>query len=232
MIILALDTSSTTAGAALVDENMVLAESSVSLTNLRVPAKRKTHSETIMPMVDMLFKMTGMTLSDVDRIACTCGPGSFTGLRIGAACAKGLAYAEKKPLIAVPTLDAMAYTVGSLAAWAVPMLDARRGQVYSALYYKSKRMSDYLAEPVEDVLKKLKQQANDSSQIIFLGDGAAAHRDCVGAIAPVSHNYLRAANVGALALTMPTADEKDFSMLYIRKPQAQREREAREKCSK
>ena len=226
MIVLAMDTSGKTAGAALVDENTVFAELSVNLAN------RMTHSEVIMPMVEMMFKMTGITLDDVDRIACTCGPGSFTGLRIGAACAKGLAYAAKKPLAAVPTLDAMAYAAGNLAVWVVPMLDARRGHVYSALYYKNKRMSDYLAEPVENVLEKLKLLTDENSQVIFFGDGAVTYKEHMKTIAPVSSNYLRAANVGSLALNMPAGDEKDFSLLYIRKPQAQREREERERCSK
>ena len=239
MTILALDTSGTTASAALMNEYIILAESSVTLADLR-GAGRKTHSETLMPMVDRLFEITGMALEDTDCIACTCGPGSFTGLRIGAATAKGLAFATGKPLIAVPTLDAMAYTVSSLAmpdTWVVPMMDARREQAYFAFYYEGKRMIDYMAEPVADLLDMLKAQVSKGSNIIFLGDGASAYRDRIAqetwlernivSFAPVYHSRLSAACVGACARTMDYAGESEFSLLYVRKPQAQREREAK-----
>jgi len=250
MHILAIDTSSTTASAALMNEYIILAESSVTLADLR-GAGRKTHSETLMPMVDGLFEITGMVLSDVDYIACTCGPGSFTGLRIGAAAAKGLAFAAKKPIIAVPTLDAMAYTVADTAAigtWAIPMMDARRGQAYSAFYHMGgdiNRTTDYLAEAVEDLLVMLKGQVSEGNHIVFLGDGASVYRECIEntgletwpagtsiAFAPPCHNYARAACAGARAIDMAKnsqyTDESEFSLLYIRKPQAQREREARQ----
>jgi len=249
--ILAIDTSGTSASAALINEYIILAESSVTLADLR-GGGRKTHSETLMPMIDSLFKITGMTLSDVDYIACTQGPGSFTGLRIGAATAKGLAFAAQKPLIAVPTLDAMAYTVTNLAApgtWVIPMMDARREQAYSAFYHVSKdfmitRKTDYLAEAVDDLLRMLKEQISEEGHIIFCGDGADANQDCIRSeiwpagitvtFAPPCHNRPRAACVGAQALNMIqsgypiSSDESAFSLLYIRKPQAQREREAKQ----
>ena len=251
MHILAIDTSGTSASAALINEYIILAESSVTLADLR-GAGRKTHSETLMPMIDSLFKITGMTLSDVDYIACTQGPGSFTGLRIGAATAKGLAFAAQKPLIAVPTLDAMAYTVTNLAApgtWVIPMMDARREQAYSAFYHVGKdfvitRKTDYLAEAVDDLLRMLKEQISKEGHIIFCGDGADANKDRIRSeiwptgitvtFAPPCHNRPRAACVGAQALNMIqsgypiSSDESAFSLLYIRKPQAQREREAKQ----
>ena len=289
MIILALDTSGTTASAAIMDDNIILAESSVSLKNSpsrktlasealkpEIPSetltptstsetltptstsetltpKAPSTSEALMPMIDRLFQLTGMSLQRVDRIACTCGPGSFTGLRIGAATARGLAFATGKNLIAVPTLDAMAYTISCLnIPWVIPMMDARRGQVYTALYHNSKRVTDYLAEPVEDILELLKGKLKTGENIVFMGDGSVAYRDkintatlasvgiahadiesfnCASAdftpvsIAPECHNFIRASMVGALALTMPPAKESEFSLLYIRKPQAQRELE-------
>ena len=255
MHILALDTSGTSASAALMDEYIILAESSVTLADLR-GAGRKTHSETLMPIVDSLFEITGMTLSDIDYIACTCGPGSFTGLRIGAATAKGLAFASEKPLIAVPTLDAMAYTVTNLAVpgtWVIPMMDARRGQAYSAFYHVRGDLSihqstDYLAEAVSDLLQMIKEQILGQSlqgcHIIFLGDGADANQDRIRSetwpegitvtFAPPCHNRPRAACVGAQAINMikrghhVSTGESEFSLLYIRKPQAQREREAKQ----
>ena len=243
MVILALDTSGATASAALMDEYIILAESSVTLKDLR-GGGRKTHSETLMPMVDRVFKTTGMALEDVDYIACTCGPGSFTGLRIGVAAAKGLAFATGKPLVAVPTLDALAYNVTGITApctWVVPMLDARRGQVYSALYCMGHRQTDYVAVSVQDLLEMVKgsQPPQKSCRTIFLGDGASAYGKCIGKeewgdhtiidFAPPSHNLVRVACVGAQALKMlkcgQSFEEGEFSLLYIRRPQAQRERE-------
>ena len=212
MILLALDTSGTTASAALMSEYIIMAESSVTLSDLR-GAGRKTHSETLMPMIAGLFEITGAALEDVDYIACTCGPGSFTGLRIGAATAKGLAFAASKPLIAVPTLDALAYTVeGADSTWVVPMIDARRGQAYSAFYFNNKRMTDYMAEPVEDLRKMIIERA-EGRPIIYV------------------EPPLKAPTVGAKALTMleSAADESEFSLLYVRKPQAEREKNEREK---
>ena len=273
MRILALDTSGTSASAALMDEYIILAESSVTLANLRGlghkntvscclnphfkqnEMRAKTHSETLMPMVNSIFEITGMTLSDADYIACTCGPGSFTGLRIGAATAKGLAFAAQKPLIAVPTLDAMAYTVTNLAVpgtWVIPMMDARREQAYSAFYHVSEdllvhRTTDYLADTVHDLLGILKGQISKGCHIIFLGDGASVNQDRIRSeawpagitvgFAPPCHNRPQAACVGAQALNIiknkypVSTDESEFSLLYIRKPQAQREREAKQKCS-
>ena len=239
MTILALDTSGTTASVALLNEHIVLAESGVTLADLRgadgrYSSRRKTHSETLMPMVDELFNISGLSLKDVDRIACTCGPGSFTGLRIGASAAKGLAFAANKHLIAVPTLDALAYTVASLMpeTWVVPMLDARREQVYSAIYHKNERVTDYLAAPVSDVVKIVEEKTKDD-EVIFIGDGAEAYRSQLkfGRFAPFCHNRLRAACVGSVALNMPPADESEFTLLYVRKPQAERERERRLNCS-
>ncbi|MCL2399143.1 MAG: tRNA (adenosine(37)-N6)-threonylcarbamoyltransferase complex dimerization subunit type 1 TsaB [Defluviitaleaceae bacterium] len=237
MKILALDTSGTIASAALMDEYIVMAESSVTLSNGGPSA-----SETLLPMVDKLFKTTKLSLEDVDYIACTCGPGSFTGLRIGAATAKGLAFASGKPLIAVPTLDAMAYTITSLSSssiWAVPMMDARRGQVYSAIYCGDNRTTDYLAEPVEVVLQMLKDKIEPSTHIAFMGNGAILHRNLITneswpeGITLSFQDRNSAASVGGNALTMAGHGdyiaEKDFSLMYIRKPQAQRELEGKAK---
>ena len=219
MTILALDTSGTTASTALMNEYIVMAESSVALNSrsegrylhgsVTKPVSGPSASETLMPMINGLFEVTGTKLQDIEYIACTCGPGSFTGLRIGAATAKGLAFALGKPLIAVPTLDALAYTVESADVnWVVPMIDARRGQAYSAFYYKGERMTDYMAEPMEDLHKMIEDRAKGES-IIF------------------QTPPIMASAVGAKALTMidRAANESEFSLLYVRKPQAERERE-------
>jgi len=182
-----------------------MAEFSVTLASLKGEG-RKTHSETIMPMINQLFEVSGVKLDSIDRIACTCGPGSFTGLRIGASIAKGLAFATSKPLIAVPTLDAMAYNIlNPRVKFVVPMMDARRGQVYSAIYQDGQRISDYMALPKEELFGMV-----DSSKTAFIES-------------PVS-----ASNVGAMAQNMPDAQEADFALMYMRKPQAEREREERD----
>ena len=232
MTILAMDTSGTSASAVIMDEETIFAEALVS------GPKRKSYSETLMPMIDNLFNISGMNLDDIDRIACTNGPGSFTGLRIGAACAKGLAFAAGIPLVAVPTLDAMAYTCIK-NHWIVPMLDARREQVYTALYYNNERKTDYLAEPVDEILKILIEYSGKNSHIIFTGNGAVVYRDTIlnydkqiggkllkNASFTSQHICrLSAVYVGLLAFKIPQADERDFSLMYIRKPQAERERE-------
>jgi len=217
MVTLALDTSSTSASAALVNDYIVMAEFSVTLADLK-GSGRKTHSETLMPMVNQIFEVSGLSLDDVDRIACTCGPGSFTGLRIGAATAKGLAFATGKPLIAVPTLDAMAYSIE--CKYVVPMMDARRGQVYSAIYQDGTRTSNYMALPIEELLTMI-----NPKEAIFTGDGAIVHREIIGG--RIIEKPLIASDVAAIARKMPDAKEEEFSLLYIRKPQAEREREER-----
>jgi len=257
MIILAIDTSGNSAGVALVqstsDNYITLAECFYSRSTIKGSHKPsgKTHSETLMPMVSHVFELAGFKLADVDCIAATCGPGSFTGLRIGAATAKGLAYSAKKPLIAVPTLDALAYNATSIASavYVIPMLDARREQAYSAVYC-GKRLTGYLAEPVEEIINILYTHSKDGGHAIFLGDGAQNHRESITnqltmhnqasdsvamtfSFASCVHNQVRASHVGIIALQMFEDEayippsEADFSLMYLRKPQAQREREER-----
>ena len=121
MKILALDTTGLVASVALVDENKTIAEFTTNY--------KKTHSQTIMPMVENLKNMVDLDLSTIDYIACACGPGSFTGLRIGAATAKGLAHGLDIPVIPVPTLDALAYNMFGTNKLVVPIMDARSNQV-------------------------------------------------------------------------------------------------------
>ena len=239
MIILTIDTSSTSASTAILNEGIILSESSVTLADIKGNG-RKTHSETLMPMIEGLFNITAMHLSEIDIIAATCGPGSFTGLRIGAATAKGLAYAAKKPLIAVPALDALA---GNITAFAntviVPMLDARRAQIYTALYrvrpdLSLERVTDYLAADICDIINEYVMPIRD--RIIFLGEGAYANKAYLsglnlGIVAPSYNSRIQMSSVGAYAIKQAKAgnlpDEGSFNLLYIRKPQAERELEKR-----
>ena len=126
MKILAIDTTGQTASAALLENGVIVAEYSINY--------KMTHSQTILPMIDEICKKIELDLYTVNYIACSCGPGSFTGLRIGAATAKGLALGGNIDVVAVPTLDALAYNVFDTDAVICPIMDARKQQVYTAFY--------------------------------------------------------------------------------------------------
>ena len=126
MRILALDSSGLVASVAVVEDDQLIAEYTVNY--------KKTHSQTLLPMLDEIVKMTELDLDTIDAIAVSGGPGSFTGLRIGSATAKGLGLALKKPLIHIPTLEGLAYNLCGSADIVCPIMDARRGQVYTGIY--------------------------------------------------------------------------------------------------
>jgi len=238
MKILAIDTSGEIANAAILTENMTIGE--VSL-NARQGEKAWTHSEILMPAVQNLFNSTGLRVQEMDYVAYTSGPGSFTGLRIGASCALGIAKAQNIPAIAVPTLDAMAYNVYKLCNRHIvmPMMDARREQVYFAVYITSKtgitRITEYAALPVTEALKQL-PFANPEN-IIFLGDGADAYHEILqehlpdACYAPLNNNRQRASGLGLAALEM-IASGMSFDappeLIYVRQPQAVREAAAKQ----
>ena len=231
MKILAIDTTSLVASVALVDDTKTIAEFTTNY--------KKTHSQTIMPIIDYLKKMVELNMSEIDYIACSSGPGSFTGLRIGAATAKGLAFALNKKIVPVPTLDALAYNIFMTDNIIVPIMDARRNQVYTAFYCwennEFKRLTDYLAEDINVVLEKLNEFGKNA---IFLGDGVKVHKDT---IKQFNENYIfalpnfneqRAATVGTLALNYVNNDKAvnpdEFELTYLRKSQAEREYDERE----
>ena len=238
MIFLAIDTSGQEAGAAIVDKYITIGEIRL---NARTGEKTWTHSEILMPGVEQLFSLVRLSPSCVDYVAYACGPGSFTGLRIGAAVALGMARALGKPAIPVPTLDAMAFNLfrGGGAATIIPMLDARRGQVYTAFYERDadgqiERVSEHMALSAQDVLKEIPPE--NRQPIIFLGDGAGVNKELLlegipGAIfASPNNNRQRAASVGVWAAEQINAgvvfpDKVD--LLYVRAPQAVREAAAR-----
>ncbi|MCL2187715.1 MAG: tRNA (adenosine(37)-N6)-threonylcarbamoyltransferase complex dimerization subunit type 1 TsaB [Defluviitaleaceae bacterium] len=203
MKILAIDTSSTQAGVAVVQEGNVLGKIIITATAPRghgSPNQWK-HSQVLIPAVENLLEQTKVTLLDIHCIAYTCGPGSFTGLRIAAAAALGLAHGAKIPVVQVPTLDAMAYAyIAAGHKKVVPMLDARRGQVYAAIYENGKRITDYLAAPAEEVL-------------LMAGD-ALVIKD---AVCPAAVGLWAGENFDK---ARPTGE-----LLYVRAPQAVREME-------
>jgi tRNA threonylcarbamoyladenosine biosynthesis protein TsaB len=231
MKVLALESSGMAASAAILEDDKLLAEYTVNY--------KKTHSQTLLPMLDTIASMIDLDLSTVDAIAVSSGPGSFTGLRIGSATAKGLGLALDKPLIEVPTLDALAYNIYDSDKVICPIMDARRAQVYTGIYGYEKHMlkilEDQMAIPVLELSKKLNALGRE---VIFLGDGVDVYRDALDDSLSIAHSYApahvnrqRASTVGALGEfyyrqgRIVNAD--DHHPWYLREAQAERERKAR-----
>lgn len=200
-----------------------------------------THSETIMPMMEHIKNLIGIQLNEVDAVAVTSGPGSFTGLRIGVTTAKALALALNKPIIGIPTLDVIAHNMTHTEKVICPIMDARRNQVYTSLYKweksRLKRLMDYSALPIDQYLNEL---AEAYDQIVFLGDGVWFYKDQIekklgkkAEFAASWCNLQRASVLTAIAQGAygegKAMDPSAFVPMYLRKSQAEREREAREK---
>ncbi len=232
MKVLAIESAALVASAALADDGAVLAEMTLNT--------KLTHSQTLLPMIGELFEKTGLRGEELDAIAVSAGPGSFTGLRIGAATAKGLGVAWNKPLVAVPTLDAMAYGLWGSRFLLSPIMDARRSQVYNGLYrFDAAGKLEMLAGPralgMDELLEELKTFAEPA---VFLGDGVPVFRKQIeetlggnALFAPASHSRSRAAAAASLGLEMlrrgETVPAAAFAPFYLRISQAERERAKR-----
>ena len=233
MKILAIDSSGLVASAAVLEDGLLLAEYTVNY--------KKTHSQTLLPMIDEISRMIELDLNSLDAIAVAGGPGSFTGLRIGSATAKGLGLALDKPLISVPTVDALAYNFCGTEGLICPMMDARRSQIYTGLYrFRGEDFQVILpqrAEAVEEMAGRLNQMGE---KVILLGDGACVYEEKLKELlqvpwlmAPAHLNRQRAGAVGALAEKyfaegkLQTAAEHRPE--YLRMSQAERERAERER---
>ena len=166
MKILALDSSAVSASAAVLDDDKVLGEFFINT--------KQTHSQTLMPMVQQVLTQTKTSLEEMDLFAVSAGPGSFTGVRIGVACVKGMAFAQNKPCIGVSTLEAMAYPLSMLNGIICAVMDARCQQVYHALFrvngIEVERICDDCAVAISDLAESLKQYSNET--IYLVGDGA------------------------------------------------------------
>lgn len=226
--ILAIDSSGLTASCAVVEDDTVLAEYTVSY--------KKTHSETLMPMIEEICAMTGTDVALIDAVAVAKGPGSFTGLRIGSATAKGIAGAVDKPVIPVPTVDALAMNLWGCDDIVVPLMDARRNETYSGIYTFEngilKVIREQNAGPVDDVLAQID---NIGKKTVFLGDGVPVFREQIDEklktdhyFAPASHSRQRAACVGVLAAAYYSEGRYESASEhrpeYLRMSQAERER--------
>lgn len=227
MLILAADTSSKYCSAAVYRDGEIVSDLSVN--------NGKTHSQVFMPMVEQALSLCGAELSQVDAFACTVGPGSFTGVRIAVAAVKALSQAMGKPCVAVNTLRAAAYNISDAGALVCPILDARCGQVYAAVYDGVREVYPVSALALEELCDYLYAEGRS---VIFTGDGVSAHRERIMArlgeaarFAPPHLGYQRAAAaavIGAEELAAGrTVGYAELEALYLRKPQAEREYEAR-----
>lgn len=232
MKILALDSSGIVASVAVVEDDNLLGEYTVNY--------KKTHSQTLLPMLDEVASMIELDLESVDAIAVAAGPGSFTGLRIGSATAKGLGLALKKPLIAIPTVEGLAYNLYDTKGLICPLMDARRSQVYTGIYrfenHKLHTVYGQCAVGIEEILERVNQLGKE---VIFLGDGVSVFAKTIEetvkvpySFAPAHLNKQRASAVAALGMEYYRDGRVETAMEhrpeYLRVSQAERERAQRE----
>ncbi len=229
MKILALDTSGPVAGAALMEDGVI--------THEVMAQHGLTHSQTAMVMVDQCLDAAGVAVKDVDLFAAVAGPGSFTGVRIGVCAVRALAHAANKPTLALDSLEVLAMNGFGFQGVICPILDARRGQVYCAAFRFTKgdvpeRIRPDEAMALADFLKTLPED----EQCLFLGDGLTVHFPAVAAAlgeravaAPAHMSYLCPAAACALAekKAQEAQDLLHLKPIYLRAPQAERERNAR-----
>ena len=232
MKLIALDSSGLVASVAVIEDDILAAEYTIQY--------KKTHSQTLLPMLDEIRNMTELDFDTVDAIAVAAGPGSFTGLRIGSATAKGLSLAMGKPIAAVPTLDGLAYNLYGTDKIVCPIMDARRNQVYTGIYqfvsedgiYRLDIIKRQCAVAFEEIAQALNELGRE---VIFLGDGVPVFQEQMKTLmkvpytlAPAHMNRQRAASIGALG-SIYYAQGKvqsgaEHAPEYLRLSQAERER--------
>ena len=231
MRILAIESSSLVASVAIVEDDVTLAEYTANF--------KMTHSQTLLPMIDSVVSLFGVDLASIDAIAVSGGPGSFTGLRIGSATAKGLGLSLNKPLIHVPTLDGTAYNLYGAKGLICPIMDARRNQVYTGIYRFEQDFEILMEQDAVDMGELIEKLNEMGERVIFLGDGVPVHEKLIREkmtvpfdFAPAHMNRQRAASVAALGAVYfaegKTETAAEHGPDYLRKSQAEREREERE----
>ena len=228
MKILALDSSGLVASVAVAEDDNLIGEYTVNY--------KKTHSQTLLPMLDTVAKMIDLDLETVDAIAIAKGPGSFTGLRIGSATAKGLGLALDKPIVEIPTVDGLAYNLWGAGDLVCPLMDARRNQTYTGIYeFQNGEMQVVEPQCAVDI-SKIVEKINDLQRpVVFLGDGVPVFRVYIEehvqvpySFAPAHLNKQRAGAVAVLAFTYlqkgQTVSAGEHQPDYLRLSQAERER--------
>jgi len=227
MRLLGIDTSGMVASVAVMEDDILIGEYTLNY--------KKTHSQTLMPMLDELCGSLEMDLNEIDAIALAVGPGSFTGLRIGAATAKGLSFAVDKPVIEISTLEGLAYQCSESSKVVCPLLDARRKQTYAAGFTFEKGITAVIAQDalaIEDFINKVNSLGKE---VIFLGDGVPVFKDDIKELckvpfsfAPSHRNRQSAASVCMAAkqkfLEGDLKNGDDLRLNYLRVSQAERER--------
>ena len=194
--LLAADTSAKTATVALFENGSLIAEYTQNIG--------LTHSEGFLPLLETMLNITGRDISEIDYYAVTNGPGSFTGLRIGVSTIKGLAHAQNKPLVMLSTLDALSENIPAFSGYVCPMLDARRQEVYTAVYQNGVKLLEDTPLSLTELFSYLKTKRG---KVLFLGDGAVNYRDIIkkelkqkAVFAPEHLMLQRASSVGCVAM--------------------------------
>ena len=235
MKIIAIDSSGLVASVAVFEEKMLIAEYNIQY--------KKTHSQTLLPMLDELKKMIELDLDTVDAIALAKGPGSFTGLRIGSATAKGLGFAMNKPIIEIPTLDGLACNLYGTDKLICPIMDARRNQVYTGVYEFVKKDTTVVEYTLDTLVSQcaisvegIARICNEfNREVIFLGDGVPVYEEKLSNLmrvpygfAPAHMNRQRAAAFGVLAFDYynegKAVKAEVHAPEYLRLSQAEREK--------
>ena len=230
MLVLSVDSSYSTATCALIKDDKILAE--INLND------KKQHSVILMRLIDSILKEYEIDINDIDAFIISRGPGSFTGLRIGMATLKGLAFASKKPLISVSTLDALAYNSISFQGIICTIMDALRDNIYTCLYKnENNNLTPLIKEQclnINELVTILKEQ---TLPIIFVGDGVAKHKEFLqenipnSFFAPNHSNFPKASSVGELGIKKINdgviENIDSINPIYLRKSQAEREYEKR-----
>ena len=232
MKILAIDTSGENCSCSILDDTKVIADFNLSTGT--------THSETLLPMIDEMFKFSHLSLEDMDVLACSIGPGSFTGLRIGIATIKGFALSLNKKVIAVPTLLALAQNVSSFEGLICAVLDAKNDNVYASIYESKSGIlnmqGDYHTGTIDELIQTLQ---NTSQNIIFVGDGSVSFKETIKTslgervyFAPLHFTHQLSTSVALVAYQKAQNGEFDTADLlmpmYLKKSQAEREAESHE----
>lgn len=233
MKILSIDSSGLVATVAVMADDILVGEYTIH--------NKKTHSQTLLPMIADMLAMAEVAEEELDCIAVSAGPGSFTGLRIGASTAKGLAWTLGIPIVPVSSLMGLAANIRTKGALVCPIMDARRSQVYYGVYRIGGDIPECLVQPdvapIEDVIRQLSDRGEP---VVFLGDGVPVFEQVIEEqiVVPVSYaepyeRYQRAASVARIGQKLYQAGEKmsaaEFAPVYLRKSQAEREREEAEK---
>lgn len=235
MKILAFDSSGLVASVAIVEDDNLIAEYTTNY--------KKTHSQTLLPMLDEIVRMTETDKNSFDALAVAAGPGSFTGLRIGAATVKGLSLAWNIPVVAVPTLEGLAYNVWGTKKLVCPIMDARRKQVYTGLYRfdDAHSLLTVKEQTPMDIDELIDELLSANEEVLFIGDGVPVYEQHIKermgdlcTFAPAHVNKQRAGSV-AVAAKIRYAEGRyqsgdEFAPIYLRQSQAERERAEKEKA--